>query len=240
MAALLAAKRRLSASIPSPRMSLFRPSRGSSTSGCLRTFPYDLETRSRLEWSGMDGFFLQHRARSASNERNITIGLDRSGTVNAARRCAQYAGEALRILIGRRGWQLGEKRESQRQTLRGAAHAEPPRAGLEQVRARFTASCSRAWPTSPPAGTTRRAIAAGAAGASGLRTRALPPSSLGIGPRRAGWPRSRFSFRRSRITPPSDGWARSFTGSGWLRHLRAAGSELSREQAKALVPDSSR
>src|SRR3990172_9212478 len=39
------------------------------------------------------------------------------------------------------------------------------------------------------------------------------------------------------IEPPSDGWARELYGFGWLRHLRAAGSELSREQAKALVGD---
>jgi uncharacterized heparinase superfamily protein len=39
------------------------------------------------------------------------------------------------------------------------------------------------------------------------------------------------------IAPPSEGWARELYGFGWLRHLRAAGSELSREQAKALVSD---
>ncbi len=39
------------------------------------------------------------------------------------------------------------------------------------------------------------------------------------------------------IAPPSAGWARELYGFGWLRHLRAAGSELSREQAKALVQD---
>lgn len=39
------------------------------------------------------------------------------------------------------------------------------------------------------------------------------------------------------IEPPSEGWARELYGFGWLRHLRAAGSELSREQAKALVQD---
>jgi uncharacterized heparinase superfamily protein len=39
------------------------------------------------------------------------------------------------------------------------------------------------------------------------------------------------------ITPPSEGWARELHGFGWLRHLRAAGSELSREQAKALLGD---
>jgi uncharacterized heparinase superfamily protein len=39
------------------------------------------------------------------------------------------------------------------------------------------------------------------------------------------------------IVPPSEGWARELYGFGWLRHLRAAGSELSREQAKALVGD---
>ena len=39
------------------------------------------------------------------------------------------------------------------------------------------------------------------------------------------------------IAPPSDGWARELHGFGWLRHLRAAGSELSREQAKALLGD---
>ncbi len=39
------------------------------------------------------------------------------------------------------------------------------------------------------------------------------------------------------IVPPSEGWARELYGFGWLRHLRATGSELSREQAKALVND---
>lgn len=39
------------------------------------------------------------------------------------------------------------------------------------------------------------------------------------------------------IRPPSEGWARELYGFGWLRHLRAAGSELSREQAKALLND---
>jgi uncharacterized heparinase superfamily protein len=39
------------------------------------------------------------------------------------------------------------------------------------------------------------------------------------------------------IAPPSEGWAREFYGFGWLRHLRVAGSELSREQAKALLGD---
>ena len=37
------------------------------------------------------------------------------------------------------------------------------------------------------------------------------------------------------ITPPSEAWAKELHGFSWLRHLRAAGSELSREQAKALV-----
>jgi uncharacterized heparinase superfamily protein len=39
------------------------------------------------------------------------------------------------------------------------------------------------------------------------------------------------------ITPPSEGWARELYGFGWLRHLRVAGSGLSREQAKALLSD---
>ena len=39
------------------------------------------------------------------------------------------------------------------------------------------------------------------------------------------------------IKPPSEDWERELYGFGWLRHLRAAGSELSREQAKALVND---
>ncbi len=39
------------------------------------------------------------------------------------------------------------------------------------------------------------------------------------------------------IEPPSEAWERELYGFGWLRHLRAAGSELSREQAKALVND---
>jgi uncharacterized heparinase superfamily protein len=39
------------------------------------------------------------------------------------------------------------------------------------------------------------------------------------------------------IVPPSEAWARELYGFGWLRHLRAADSELSREQAKAFVRD---
>jgi uncharacterized heparinase superfamily protein len=39
------------------------------------------------------------------------------------------------------------------------------------------------------------------------------------------------------IVPPAANWARELYGFGWLRHLRAADSELSREQAKALVHD---
>ncbi len=39
------------------------------------------------------------------------------------------------------------------------------------------------------------------------------------------------------IPPPSANWARELYGFGWLRHLRAADSELSREQAKVLVHD---
>jgi uncharacterized heparinase superfamily protein len=39
------------------------------------------------------------------------------------------------------------------------------------------------------------------------------------------------------IAPPSEGWARELYGFGWLRHLRVAGSELAREQAKALLGD---
>jgi uncharacterized heparinase superfamily protein len=39
------------------------------------------------------------------------------------------------------------------------------------------------------------------------------------------------------IAPPSEAWARELYGFGWLRHLRAANSELSREQAKVLVQD---
>ncbi|MEZ5828037.1 MAG: heparinase II/III family protein [Hyphomicrobiales bacterium] len=39
------------------------------------------------------------------------------------------------------------------------------------------------------------------------------------------------------IRPPSANWLRDLYGFSWLRHLRAADSELSREQAKALVHD---
>jgi uncharacterized heparinase superfamily protein len=39
------------------------------------------------------------------------------------------------------------------------------------------------------------------------------------------------------IAPPSEGWARELYGFGWLRHLRVAGSTLSREQAKVLLSD---
>jgi uncharacterized heparinase superfamily protein len=39
------------------------------------------------------------------------------------------------------------------------------------------------------------------------------------------------------VIPPSAAWARALMGFGWLRHLRAAGSALSRENARALVGD---
>jgi uncharacterized heparinase superfamily protein len=39
------------------------------------------------------------------------------------------------------------------------------------------------------------------------------------------------------ISPPTEAWARELYGFGWLRHLRTADSELSREQAKAFVRD---
>jgi uncharacterized heparinase superfamily protein len=42
------------------------------------------------------------------------------------------------------------------------------------------------------------------------------------------------------IEPPSLNWARELYGFSWLRHLRAADSELSREQAKTLVHDFNR
>lgn len=40
-----------------------------------------------------------------------------------------------------------------------------------------------------------------------------------------------------RIRPPSREWERALHGFGWLRHLRAAGDEISREHARALVRD---
>jgi uncharacterized heparinase superfamily protein len=39
------------------------------------------------------------------------------------------------------------------------------------------------------------------------------------------------------IVPPAANWSRALMGFGWLRHLRAAGSALSRENARALVSD---
>jgi len=39
------------------------------------------------------------------------------------------------------------------------------------------------------------------------------------------------------VIPPSVSWAQALMGFGWLRHLRAAGSALSRENARALVGD---
>ena len=67
------------------------------------------------------------------------------------------------------------------------------------------------------------------------QTRASPPRfTTAISALPAGSP---SSTRQSpfEIEPPSEAWARELYGFGWLRHLRAAGSELSREQAKALV-----
>lgn len=37
------------------------------------------------------------------------------------------------------------------------------------------------------------------------------------------------------IVPPSEEWARELHGFGWLRHLRAAGDQISREHARALT-----
>ncbi len=39
------------------------------------------------------------------------------------------------------------------------------------------------------------------------------------------------------VPPPSDGWERELHGFGWLRHLRAAHDEISREHARTLVRD---
>ncbi|MEM8744279.1 MAG: heparinase II/III family protein [Pseudomonadota bacterium] len=39
------------------------------------------------------------------------------------------------------------------------------------------------------------------------------------------------------VQPPSDAWERELHGFGWLRHLAAAGDEVSREHARALVGD---
>ena len=39
------------------------------------------------------------------------------------------------------------------------------------------------------------------------------------------------------LTPPSDAWAETLHGFGWLRHLRAADSALARANARALVED---
>ncbi|RMF10690.1 MAG: heparinase, partial [Alphaproteobacteria bacterium] len=39
------------------------------------------------------------------------------------------------------------------------------------------------------------------------------------------------------IAPPSPAWERELHGFGWLRHLSAAGDEISREHARALVRD---
>ena len=67
--------------------------------------------------------------------------------------------------------------------------------------------------------------------------RASPPRSItAISASRAAWSElnSQSPFE---IAPPSEGWARELHGFAWLRHLRAAGSELSREQAKALLGD---
>lgn len=38
-----------------------------------------------------------------------------------------------------------------------------------------------------------------------------------------------------KIRPPSEAWERELHGFGWLRHLRAAGDAIAREQARALV-----
>ena len=43
--------------------------------------------------------------------------------------------------------------------------------------------------------------------------------------------------RRSRSTPPSEEWAAALLGFGWLRHLRAAESGITRANARALVDE---
>ena len=61
--------------------------------------------------------------------------------------------------------------------------------------------------------------------------RALPPRSItAISASPAAWRIGQSPFDHAAV----GGWARELYGFGWLRHLRAAGSELSREQAKAL------
>lgn len=39
------------------------------------------------------------------------------------------------------------------------------------------------------------------------------------------------------LAPPSDAWEMELHGFGWLRHLRAAGDEISREHARVLIAD---
>ena len=39
------------------------------------------------------------------------------------------------------------------------------------------------------------------------------------------------------VTPPSDDWAAALLGFGWLRHLRAADSAITRANARALVDE---
>src|SRR5574341_656663 len=39
------------------------------------------------------------------------------------------------------------------------------------------------------------------------------------------------------VTPPSDDWAAALLGFGWLRHLRAAESGITRANARALVDE---
>ena len=39
------------------------------------------------------------------------------------------------------------------------------------------------------------------------------------------------------VVPPSEDWIRALHGFGWLRHLRAADTELARSNAQAIVAD---
>ena len=144
-------------------------------------------------------------------------------------------GEALRLITDA-GRQLGDN-AAWRLTLSPSSAADASHARASAARAPFAASCSRAWPASPI-----RARSAEQLLLAPQELRTADPSfatelyngHFGLAGT-AG--RGRRSSRRSRSRRRRTGWARELYGFGWLRHLRAAGSELSREQAKALVQD---
>ena len=198
-------------------------------SGCLRTFPYELGSTGR-NGAAWTGFSPPGSSAPVNGSASHLIG-NALPPDNAGLRM-RGAGPGVCRGAGR---QLGDN-EAWRLILSPTSAVDAVRRRAQAARAPFAASCSRAWRAlSYPGSQAEQLLLA----PQELRTAdpsfatELYNGHFGLAGRLAEV-EAESPFE---IDPPSEGWARELYGFGWLRHLRAAGNELSREQAKALVHD---